>query len=78
MATRANAGSKERFVRIDIAHSVQQLLIEEGSFDRSFAPVKKFRKLLDCDGQRLSSRPGETFFFDNNTQSSKAARIDEP
>ena len=52
-APRPDMRAEQRFIGIDIPHTVQQLLIEQRRLDRRFAGVKQSRKLFCVDTQRL-------------------------
>lgn len=53
VAAGADSGAEEALVGVDIADSVQQLLIQECGFDGSFAAIKKRAKFLQRDIERL-------------------------
>src|SRR5579872_5852617 len=59
-AARADSGAKQAFIRVDISHAVQQLLVEQCCLDRRLAPLKELHKLFPGDLQRLSARTGKT------------------
>src|ERR1700747_1536604 len=50
-----NASAKQRLVRINVAHTAQQLLIQKSALDRSLAPTEKRDELLLTHFQRLHS-----------------------
>src|SRR5437763_10570516 len=56
---RADPGAKEALIGIDIAYTMQQLLVEQRALDGSFAAAKKTDQLFQADVQRLCTRPGK-------------------
>lgn len=68
--------AKQRLISVDVPHPMQQLLIEQSSFDRSLASAKELGKIVGADGERLSARPGKAL-VDGYAQPAKAPRIHE-
>lgn len=50
---RANAGMKEAFVRVDVAHAGQQRLVQQSCLDAQTPPAKKCGKFVRTDGERF-------------------------
>ena len=71
-----NTRAKQRLIRVDVPHPMQQLLIEQSSFDRRLASAKELGEIVGADGERLSAGPGKTL-VDGYAQSAKASRIHE-
>ena len=61
LASRANAGAEETFVRVDVADSMEKLLVQQGRFDGGPAPAKERAKRVERDVQWLLSGSEETF-----------------
>ena len=40
LASRANAGAKQRFVSVDVSYAVEQFLVQQSSFDGSLASAE--------------------------------------
>ncbi len=78
-AARADAGVKEGFVGIDIAHARKKILVEERSLDGEPAAAKQSGKFICSHGQRLSAgglkRRGTSKVAE--LQAAETARIDE-
>ena len=70
-----DVSAKQRLIGIDVAHAVQEFLVQQRHFDRRFAGVKKLRKFSCVDTQRLGARPAETCL--PYLQSTEAPRIDK-
>src|SRR5580692_12482942 len=50
-----HSSAKQRFIGIDISHTVQQLLVEQRAFDWRVASGKERGKIITVDGERLSA-----------------------
>src|SRR5271163_3413209 len=73
---RPDAGAKQRFVRINVAHAPQQFLVQERALDRRLAAAEKRDKILQLDIQRFEA-PGVEARV-RHTQPPKTPRIDKP
>src|SRR5258708_5191279 len=80
-ATRTDARAEKGFVRIDVAHAMQDRLIEQSSLDRQLAPFEQLGELVGGDSRGLFARAGITFttFVSkrHNRKPAESARIDE-
>src|SRR5882757_9418370 len=76
LATWANAGAKQRFVGVDIADAPQQLLVQEGTLDRSLATAKQFYEVLLRHFKRFQSAGVKARRVD--AQLAEHSRIDKP
>lgn len=78
-APRTQPGTEEAFIRIDIAHARQQLLIEQGRLHRKLAFMEKCSKLLRINAKRFKSwrRERRLALKISEFHPSKAAGIDK-
>src|SRR5689334_1914197 len=72
---RAHASAKQAFIGIDVANAVEKLLVEQSSFDWSFALMKQRCEFRGADLQRLRARP--TKFRAADLEPAKPSRIDK-
>src|ERR1043165_2831497 len=72
---RPDACPGQRFVRIDISHAVQQLLVEQSRLDGRFAAVEQPREFIPRDLERRGA--GTTEALAPHLQSAKTARVDK-
>jgi len=79
LAARANAGAKETFVGVYVAHAGEEGLVEQSCFDGEFAATKESGEGLGVDLQGLGSGSGKGFTFREITEfeAAEAAWIDE-
>src|SRR5581483_9833990 len=59
-AARAHSGAEKRFVRIDIAHTTQQLLVQQRALDRGFALAEQVDEDFETNIQRFHAFSLET------------------
>src|ERR1700680_650189 len=52
---RANSSAKQGFIRVDVSHSPQQLLVEQCALDGSIPPMEQSRESVELDFQRFES-----------------------
>ena len=60
LASRANAGAKQTFIRINVADAMEKLLIQQRGFYGSSTPTKQRTKRVCRDLQWLLSGPDKT------------------
>ena len=68
--------AEQCFIGIDVSHAVQELLIEQRSFNGSLAAMKELGKIFHADVQRLSARAAKS--AGTHLKPPKAPWIDEP
>ena len=73
-ATGTKAGTEQRFIRVDVADTAQELLVQERALDRSPAPAKKRDEFSRIDFQGFASA-GLEITGTCNTESPETARI---
>ena len=73
------SGAKQALVSIDVAHSREQSLVEQGGLDGQSAPVKQGHKIFPPNAKRLRTRSREAFAAAEvaKLQPAEPARIDE-
>ena len=71
-----DTGPEQGFIRVDVAHTAQQLLIEEGALDGRLAPAKERPKLFFPGLQRFHPTWVETTRMD--AELAEHPRIDKP
>ena len=75
----ADAGAKEAFVGIDVAHAREQFLVEEGGLDGDAAAAKQGGELSGADGEGLGAGSRKTGFAGEipEFEAPEPARVDE-
>ena len=58
----ADAGVEEALVGIDVANTMQELLVEEGGLDRELAATEESGEIFGGDGEWLVTGPAEGVF----------------
>ena len=78
-AGRTDSGMEEAFVGINVAHAVEQLLVEQGGLDRELAVAEEGAEVGGRDGEGLLSGSAEGLRVGDRVQSeaAEAARVDE-
>jgi hypothetical protein len=76
---RANAGMKEAFVGVDIAHASQQRLVQQSCLDVQTPPAKKCGEFVRTDGERFVAWRTECSAATEiaKLKAAKSSRIDE-
>src|SRR5258708_782359 len=75
-APRPYTSPEETLVGIDVAHTVQQLLVQQSCFNRGFALAEKLDEVFQFNLQRLRTRPGKAFLA--HFQPAKAPGVYKP
>src|SRR5258708_3340015 len=52
---RPNSSAKQGFIRVDVPHSPQQLLVEQCALDGSIPPMEQNRESVELDFQRFEA-----------------------
>ena len=70
----AHPGAEQRLIGINVSHSAEQLLIQQGAFDQRLAPAKQFCEIRGRYLKRLFSWRFKCLDY---AKPAKAARINE-
>jgi len=75
----ADAGVEEALVGIDVANTMQELLVEEGGLDRELAATEESGEIFGGDGEWLVTGPAEGVFCAGlvKSQTAETPGIDE-
>ena len=75
LPARPHSRAEKALIRIDVAHAVEEFLVQERGFDRRLALVKERGKIINTHLQRLGAGPAELLLA--HLQPDKSSRIDK-
>src|ERR1700681_5067403 len=73
---RPNSSAKQGFIRVDVPHSPQQLLVEQCALDGSIPPVEQDRESVELNFQRLEA-PGFKRGVTGHAEPPEASRVNK-